>query len=295
MKPIRSWMSHHPFKVVLFTFLFTLIPAIMAVTDERFFYVGLTAFMIFVIVWAISVWRYSKNIVTLLLITTITASPLKQARSAAIGVGAVVVCLGAFCVYKMVKVCQKKFPPRKSGETNSSGGFVATGTDEYAGAYEYSSIGSCFVMPDTNGLSLFEDLTQNPTTFTLNVMLIPDGVLTSMASDSTEGTAQTWDQFRSEMEERGLFLTGHASYQPQFSRNGVPCDGASVPLSFDPITGRVIHNTGGELKRVTIDRSPNLIDWAPLLVTDVSANTGFKVIDTTREGQMFYRVQVSQP
>jgi hypothetical protein len=90
----------------------------------------------------------------------------------------------------------------------------------------------------------------------------------------------------------GLYLTGRAQWQPQFAINGVPCDGAEVPLSFDQQTGRVTHNTGGELRRISIERSPNLQDWSPLMVTDVSDGTGFKVIDTTREGQMFYRVTV---
>lgn len=289
-------MSHHPFKVVLFTFLFTIIPSIMAVTNEDFFYWGLSAFMLYVILWALLVWKHSKTMITAMLVMATIALPIRQARSAIYAVGAIVICVGGVCVYKMVKVCQKKFPPKGSGsETNSNSGLTVANLDEYAGAYEYSSIGSCFVMPETNGITLFEDLTKNPTTFTLNVMLIPDGVLTSMTSDNTEGTTQNWDQFRLEMEGHGLFITGHASYQPQFSRNGVPCDGASVPLSFDPFTGRVIHNTGGELKRVSIERSPNLIDWTPLLVTDVSDNTGFKVVDTTREGQMFYRVSVSIP
>jgi len=108
MKTIRSWMSHHPFKVMLFTFLFTLIPAVMAVTNEKLFYPGLAAFMFFVIVWAISLWRYSKNIVTVLLIIGIMAAPLQQARAAMIGVGVVVVCGAGYCVYKLVKVCQEK-------------------------------------------------------------------------------------------------------------------------------------------------------------------------------------------
>jgi hypothetical protein len=79
----------------------------MAVTDERFFYGGLAAFAFFVIFWAVSVWRYSKNIVTVLLILGIMAAPLQRAKGAMIGVGVIVVCVGGYCVYKVVKVCQK--------------------------------------------------------------------------------------------------------------------------------------------------------------------------------------------
>jgi hypothetical protein len=97
------------------------------------------------------------------------------------------------------------------------------------------------------------------------------------------------------MAQHGLFLTGQATWEPQFERNGVHCDPSTVPLQFDPQTGRITHNRGGELKRISIQRSYNCQDWSNLLVTDVSDGTGFKVVDTTREGQMFYRVQLIQP
>lgn len=210
--------------------------------------------------------------------------------AAGYAVGAVVLCVGGYCIYKMAKTCQKLFPKRS---TNESSGFTATAGEEYAAAYEYSSIGSCYVPPDARPGVL--PVSHNPTTFTLNVMLIPDGVLTSMSANSGEGTTQTWSEYQEEMVKHGLFLTGRATYNPQFSRDGVPCDGTTVPLSFEPFTGQITHNTGGELKRVTIERSPNMTEWAPLLVTNISDGTGFKVIDTTIEGQMFYRVSVSQP
>jgi hypothetical protein len=92
-----------------------------------------------------------------------------------------------------------------------------------------------------------------------------------------------------------LFLTGHPSYPPQYERGGVPCDPSMVPLEFDPFTGKVTHYTGGEMRRVVVERSPNLVEWSPLLVTETGVGSGFKVIDTTREGQMFYRVSVAQP
>lgn len=208
--------------------------------------------------------------------------------AAGIAVGAVVICVGGYCIYKMVKVCQKAFPPKS---TNSNDGFMASAADEYAGAYEYSSIGSCYTPPDLRRVSSYEDLPSPATTFTLNVMVEPAGVTTSMSAGKEE-TAQTWTEFQAEMAGHGLFLTGRSSWLPQFSRNGAPCDGALVPLEFDPLTGRVTQHTDGEMSRVVVERSPNLIDWAPLLVTDVGVGSVFKVVDTTREGQMFYRVSV---
>lgn len=291
-------MSRHPFLIVLFTFLLTIIPSIMAVTDEDWFYYGIGAFAFFVIVWAVCVWKHGKNLITALLVAAFLTSTIQPARpqptrpAPALAVAVIVVCVGGVCVYKIVKVCQRKFPPRENSNTN--GNFTATGTDEYAGAYEYSSIGSCYIPPDLRLASPGESLPGSPTTFTLSVMVEPAGIKTSMSASQKE-TAQTWTEFQAEMASHGLFITGHSSWLPQFSMNGVPCDGALVPLEFDQATGRVTHHTGGDLRRVSIERSPNLVDWSPLLQTDVGMGSGFKVVDTTREGQMFYKVSAAQP
>jgi hypothetical protein len=206
-----------------------------------------------------------------------------------LGVGVIVICVGGYCVYKVVKVCQKKFPPKDTNAPPES--FTAAG-GEYGGATEYSSIGSCLLPPD---FVPHEDLTQNPTTFTINVVVEPAGAAVSMSANSDEGTTQTWEQFQAEMASRGLFLTGRPAYLPQYELGGIPCDPSMVPLEFDPLSGRVTQKTGGDMRRVTIERSWDLTNWAPLLVTDVGVGSGFKVVDTTREGQMFYRVQLSQP
>lgn len=292
-------MSHHPFKVVLFTFLFTIIPAIMAVTSESWFYPGLGAFTGFLIVLVICWIRHNNTITALLAVSILTGHvqaspppppPPDPEPAVGIAVGVVVICVGGVCIYKLVKVCQKVFPPKS---TNSNESFSATGEDEYAGAYEYSSIGSCYIPQAINAIPT--DQPQNPTTFTLKVIVERAGVTTSMSADSTEGTTQTWTEFEADMASHGLFITGHPSPYPQFSMNGVPCDGAVVPLEFDRATGRVVQVTGGDLRRVYIERSTNLADWGPLLQTDVGVGTGFKCIDTTREGQMFYRVSSVQP
>lgn len=303
MNTIRSWMSHHPFKVVLFTFLFTIIPSIMAVTNEAVFWFGMASFTFFLIVLAFCWWKHGKKpVVPVLVMAAMLAGHAKAAEpepefkpAAGVGVGVVAVAVGGYCLYKLVRFCQKKFPPKNSGsgggDTNSPAGLVAVG-DEYGAAYEYSNVGSCQMTP---GLVQLPSEFYNPTTFTINVRLENGSSSVSMSANNREGTAQTWDQFASEMAGHGLFLTGHASYEPQFSRNGIPCDGASVPIAFDPNTGRVIHDTGGIMRRVTVERSVDLIDWHPFLVTDTGEGTGLRVIDTTQESQMFYRVQVTQP
>lgn len=295
MKPkpddLLSWANSHPVKTTLLSLLlFGAIPVTINLKwpdDPVAWLFG--ACVIVLLGGALCFGLHSRKIITLFLIAVMVAAPVRQIRAAMYGVGVIVICVGGYCVYKVVKVCQKKFPPKNTNAPPEE--FTAAGS-EYGAACEYSSIGSCYTPPSFNASS--ENPLINPTTFTLNVMVEREGAVTSMSANNAEGTAQDWASFQSEMASHGLFLVGHPS-QPQAEIGGVPCDPSLVPLEFDPFTGRVTHHTGEDLMRVVVERSPNLTDWYPLLVTDTGVGSGFKVVDTTREGQMFYRVQVSQP
>jgi hypothetical protein len=240
----------------------------------------------------IGLWKNTATVIVIaaLLASTSQSRAEEQKSAVAVGVGVVVICVGAVCGYKVYKFCQKKFPPKSTNAPPDE--FTAAG-GEYGGSCEYSSIGSCYTPPSLNA-SPYENLLINPTTFSLGVLVEPIGASVSMNVNNDEGTAQDWTAFQADMASHGLFVTGHPS-SPQFELGGVPCDPSMVPLQFDQETGRVTHRTGGEMRRVTVERSPNLTDWSPLLVTDTGVGSGFKVVDTTREGQMFYRVGVSQP
>lgn len=294
---LLKWSNDHPIlSTLLALFLFAAIPFAISESkfadDPRAWAFGTGIILVVGGTWCIALWRYSKGFVASVLILAIIMLPIRPARSAMVGVGVVVICVGGYCLYKVVKVCQKKFPPKDTNAPPAE--FSAAGEDEYGGAVEYSSIGSCFIPLSLNS-NPYENLLINPTTFTLNIMVEPIGASVSMSVNNDEGTTQTWDQFQAEMATHGLFLTGHPSYPPQYELGGVPCDPSMVPLEFDPFTGRVTHHTAGEMRRVVVERSPNLVEWAPLLVTDTGVGSGFKVIDTTREGQCFYRVSVSSP
>lgn len=285
-------MSANPFKVVLFTFWFTILPTIMAFREDSI-PVGLATYFTWLLIWAMEMTEYAKRAVKALLIAALLAGQIQPARAeppqaAAIGVGVVVICVGGYCVYKVVKFCQKKFPPKSTNAPPEE--FSAAG-DEYGGACEYSSIGSCYTPPDFPLNSFpYEDTARPPTTFTLHVTVGPGAVKASMSAVADDGMAQDWIAFQDEMASHGLLLTGHPS-QPQFETGGVPCDPSMVPLEFDAWTGRITQKREGHaLRRVSIERSPNLQDWHPMMVTDVSDGTRFQCIDCTRESQMFYRV-----
>lgn len=293
-KALIQWASAHPIQTILFTFLFTSISVVLGFRED-WMVGGLTVFFLGLAGWCLSLWRHGKKIITLLLIAVMVTAPIQQIRAAMYGVGVVVICVGAYCIIKVVKVCQKKFPPKSTNAPPEE--FSANADGEYGGVYEYSSIGSCYEpLPGQDLLaSPFENLTNNPTTFTLNILPQPGGTVATSITTSTADDSQSWAQFVEEMAGHGLPVTGRPGSEPRYERDGIPCDASAVPLSFDPWTGRVIHGTGGVMTRITVERSLNLETWSPLLTMDVNNGKGLRLVDTTREGQMFYKVSVIKP
>lgn len=298
--PLIQWMHLHPIKLVLFTMLFTSI-ATAAGFREDLFWPLLGLFAVVLALWIAVVVRDNREpqpkmgfklmCCVLLFAGQLQLRAEEPPRAVGIGVGAVVICAGGYCVYKIVKFCQRKFPP-KSTDTNAqpslSFALAASPEDGYGAALEYSSIGSCY-SPDDLSFGFVEQ--RNPTTFTLNVVVGQTGVSATMAADSRVGVAQTWNEFAADMASHGLFLTGRPSYEPQYSRGGIPCQASDVPLRFDPLTGRAEQlSESTDIRRVVVERSHDLQQWLPLLVTDVAVRTRFRVVDTTTDGHMFYRV-----
>jgi hypothetical protein len=303
MKPIdqlQRWLHNHPLKAVFFTVIFTILATSAAFREDIFWKLA-CIYAIILCIWGLIFVFDNKRIIALALTAGLLfpslanpqeKPPQQEEEAVAVTVGVIVICGGSYCIYKMIKICQKNMPPKDTNSAPSE--LTADGSDEYGGAQEFSSIGSCYIPASPNSFP-YEDLFHNPTTFTIDVSLNGGVISTRMGVNNQEGTAQTWDQFVAEMADHGLFLTGRAALAPQYERDGVPCDAADVPLSFDPLTGHVIHNTGGELRTVSVERSPNMETWYPFLATDVADGSRFRVVDTTREGQMFYRVQLIQP
>lgn len=314
MKTLLQWLRLHPIKAVLFTMIFTAIATSAAFREDLIPELSISyALMIALWIYVFERDRRQRKVqigigvtlTSLMLCFSLLPphlgilnaqqapipNPKQQENAAAVGVGVVVICVAGFCLYKIVKICQKKFPPKNTNAPPEESFSAEVSSDEYGGACEYSSIGSCYVMPPPPDAFPYEDLTMDATTFTMNVK-VAGGMASSSINASRALPAQTWDEYTAEMATHGLFLTGGFAWEPQYEVGGVPCDPSAVPLSFDTLTGKVTHNTGGERRLVTVERSPNMENWFPLLVTEVSDGTKFQVVDTTREGQMFYRTTV---
>lgn len=100
-------------------------------------------------------------IVALSFALTSNGVALEEKKNAAgVGVAIVVVCVGGFCVYKVIRFCQKKFPKDAPGNTNELSNFKLHTSafsggvgDEYGGSWNFGSLGSCLPNATTPDLS----------------------------------------------------------------------------------------------------------------------------------------------
>lgn len=284
MNSLRQWISAKPFTAVSLAALFGAVPSIFAFREDWIVPL-LLLFAAGLVIFAFSAWSYSRYLVLACLLTF--SRPAKAEEPQQVGpvaAGIVVVCVGGYCVYKLVKICQKVFP-KDDPKTNETSVVSFHPDDEYGASWTFNSYTYCSMQK-----SLVEE--QDPTTFTLDVLLSAGQVRTSMAAVIGQAIAQSFEDFQAEVATHGLVISDHADPSPHFERNRVPCDSDYVPLIIDPTTKTVSQSNGGPLQQLTIERSTDLISWVPFLNTQIGDGTGFRVVDTTREGQMFYRVTV---
>jgi len=131
MKPklitrLLSWSNSHPVLTTMLAFLFfSAIPLTIAANEkladsQTAWMIGTGLVLVLGIAWWWLLWKNAKTFLALLLIAVVIAAPVRQIRAAMYGVGVVVICVGAYCLIKVVKVCQKKFPPSGSGTNSNS-------------------------------------------------------------------------------------------------------------------------------------------------------------------------------
>lgn len=305
---MRNWIAAKPFTAFVLSAVFGSIATAAALREDWLPYL-LGLFSIAVLVMTVSMWKFTAPVV-LAGIMALAGLPSTKAQGlfperdseiepASVGVAAaiVVVCVGSYCIYKVVKFCQKKFPP-KDDSSNSLSGFRAGGgrpADEYGAAYNYGAVGSCAEWEGDFRAASDED----HTLYRLNILIDSPYSFSQSMSARAGGDQQfqTFSQFQAEMAGHGLNVSGAPDGSQSFSINRQPVDPTMSPISFDPITktARNIRVGEGEMRRILVTRSDNLRDWTPFVSTDVGVGAGIQVVDTTRSGQMFYRVEMSQP
>lgn len=295
MTNITQWIVCNPWTAVGLTFWHTALALLMGFRDDAMgiwigcFLAGLTVF-------ARSMIRMKTAMVVGLMLACqlqevkAQVFPEREVNPAGVGVavGVGVICVGTYCIYKFVKFCEKKFP--KDEKSNSLSGFYAQGEDETGAAFSYGAMGSC--APWDGDFSPTSQ-TGTPTTFNLNIYVDPyAGPVMTMTANVGEQFSQTAEEFFADMLSHGLYLSGRPDGAQSFSRNRIPCDASEVPITFDPVTATVRNGLAGsgETQTIIVERSRDLRLWSAFVKTEVGAGAGFRVVDTTQEGQMFYRV-----
>lgn len=241
-----------------------------------------------------------KTIPCIALCASLLAAPVEAAEQpprqdgAGLAVGAVVICVGGYCIYKLVKVCQKLFPKDNTNSAPGSVSFMASG-EEYGGSWNYSPAGSCGD-GDWELRVGSDSETNNSYVATIKVTVGEWGqVTTGISAGKNDGSqSQTWEEFQREVASHGLVVSGIGDGSKYYSRNRVPCGPESVPISFNESTHAIVH-TGGSVNRmrtISIERSPDFQSWSHFLTVQSTFDSGFEVQDLTRYGQMFYRVSV---
>ena len=300
MKTLMQWLRLHPIKAVIFTMIFTAI-ATSAAFREDLTYKLVGTYSLFLGLWCLIFTLDMRKVMALLLAGLFSYTPAKatepppQENVAAVGVGVVIVCVGGYCVYQLIKVCQKKFPPPSTNPPPEELTFNAVGTDEYGASWDYSSIGSC-MDGDSNTLLPTDAPYDEPYIATLNCHVDEDGNLHSKISvvHDLEGMhlSRSWTEFQSDVASHGLMITGRGDGGKHYAIDGVPCGPESVPLEFNEQTHAIVHRAGEQGRRITIERSRDFQNWNSFLTVTTPFGSGFQAVDLTRQGQMFYRFNV---
>lgn len=292
MKTLNQWIKAHPYKALLFLSFFELVAASMAVVNEMGFWCGLVLFISLLLFWAITFSLDSKLPIILAVALAATSAEAAEPPQTApgIAVGVVVICVGGYCVYKVVKFCQRKFPKES---TNSPSAFMPQGDGETAASWNYGSMGSCDPTLTPGSDLLAQD--SAGTVFTVDVRIDEEGNASIGTSALGEAATQSWTDFQADVARHGVQITGSADGSQYFATNGVPCSPDDIPISFDAVTQTVdIKDSGGPVRLIVLERSRDLHNWSPFLRTRVgTGGPGLRIQDATTAVSMFYRVTVS--
>ncbi len=303
IKDWNRWGHSHPWKAVLFAVFFTFNACVIGnvnATGFRFFLILLVLGL--VALFSI-VFRDMKKLKTTLPVALALIMAFSSVSSQAaeppqpspvgVGVGVVVVCAGGYCVYKLVKFCQRKFP-KESSNTNSPPAFRPQG-NESAASWNYGSMGSCDPTLTPGGDLRFVDGVVG-TLFTVDLAVDESGGIAMRTSAQIgDAVTQSWTEFADEIARHGVTVTGSPDGSMYYATNGVPCAPEDVLISFDALTGTVeIKDGSGPVKLIEIERSRDLLAWHPFLRTKVGAGgRGLRIEDATTATSMFYKISVS--
>lgn len=213
-----------------------------------------------------------------LLITTLCAcliaAPVKaqeQTKAGPVAAGCVVIIVGGVVVVILVKTCKKLFPTTKN--TNDPPG-LRLGSGSMAGA-ELHFDGYC-QENDVKSIAQYEQLV--------------DGTLsaeTVRISLRDEKQSCNLAEFSSQMAGYGIPL----DYGTHYAMNGTPVNSWEVPITVGAGEVEVRCEGSIPLTRV-IERSYDLVNWTPIVLTHVASCYELKFSDQSEGPQAFYRTRI---
>lgn len=309
MTKLIRWVQLRPLVSVLLFFTLGLGITYFGLTDAqagvcRLGSPGIFIFLgAFALVWSVMLVsdRKKLGLITATLVASMAVGSIQAAEppeeevifqpaNGGIAIGVVVVCVGGYCVYRMIRFCKKKFP-KKDPATNappSSVSFaLSNGSGESAGSVCWKTSGSCFtaaaVPPAQNVLTLlaYVDVGPLPT-------LVP-------LSHDPEKEMGTQEEFNVGLAPHGVQWTGVAGDR-QFALNGVPVEEHEVPFIIGSTfeTGVTLSPADPGLYRVVVETSnqPTGGAWHELLHMCMPVNTPIILEDTPYGDQNFYRLRL---
>lgn len=312
MKRLTNWIGKHPAWTAVNILILALVPIQLAFLPDESLWVPVfgICYAGFLAVWSLAVFGPVPILIVALLMSPVTVRAQESeggtgggpfAGCVAKAVAALVIAGGGYVVYKIAKFCQKKFPKDDPQKTNSQpaelnfelGG--RGGGPSYAAALNYDNIGSCYDgdcndqnTPDGSGAS--GTTTGNLTTFTLTLHLSATN-LSCVSAEQRKGSeaVQSWPELVQVARAHGVALTGHSG-DFSYALNGQPISAEQSPIKWDS-ERRVIKVGFGSQPyyTITVERSSDLRQWAPVLKTEIEVGNTIQVQDTNPTSQMFYR------
>lgn len=312
-----TWLRLHPIKAWIFSWLFGAYSAAIALVEHPAYWTG--GFLVLLVIFALNIWRDSridneairralrmKNVISSALVIAAlllsgidtkaaTPEPVQPPQQAGIvGVGVVVIVVGGVFTYGLIKLCKRLSPPPPPAPTNIT--FQATGStgDDYAASYVYLTGSVCYSPSD---LRAFQQAGSEPTPYMtrLTAKLEDDGQGPQMKISKVEqlreeGSVINLEDYEQAIAVHGIRLNTYNTERTSFGLNGRPASADQVPVSFDRRDNSVTIGRGETIK-VVIEKSDNLTDWEPVVVTSVPLGQRIQITDIAVTTQMFYRTR----
>lgn len=294
MKTLISVIRRYPVTASVVCSFLTACLSAMVVTDAIAYYVvasppDLISYVLFagmmLIVCAGVFWINKKLMALTLMITMVLGvEPIKSQEPLPLVIigGVVILGLGGIIGCRAYRKCERISKTKTNSWPEEMQFQAAASPGEYGANFSWVEEGFCYaeratpIVPVATEIRIVVHSTSNATV--------------TVTAKAGHQHVQSWTEFMEELEGHGLpSVNGESS---SWARNRHPVPAENVPITFDFETRTATIGAGGVL--VTVERSADLRQWAPLLKVNVEEGSDpLSVEDATDIGAQFYRVTLT--